>query len=78
MDAEKYIKGFNSGYTLAAFKPTLAESVLKNVSITSEYLEGLVAGKEQIELEQNLDKLSEIEQLRNDKSSRDNSRDHDY
>jgi hypothetical protein len=64
MDTEKYIKGFNSGYILAAHKPDLA-IIAPETPIANDYLDGLTDGKNQMEFEKTFENLNELDSLRN-------------
>jgi hypothetical protein len=66
MNTEKYIKGFNNGYILAEHKPDLAESLSKTSATANDYVEGLIDGREQLEFEKSKEKISELNQLRNE------------
>lgn len=59
MDEQNYIKGFNSGYYLQENEPELFKSILTGTKGDSQYLEGLVAGKEQYEKEVKREKIRE-------------------
>ena len=65
-----YIKGFNSGYLLAKYMPALLAKILKNVSPTNDFVEGLFSGKEEYELEYSRTQLDELNLLRNNPENR--------
>lgn len=69
---KQYIQGFNNGYLLEKFEPTLLATVLKDLSPTTPYLEGLIEGKDQLELEHSQKELDDLHRLRDDTLSRDN------
>ena len=50
-ESEKYIKGFNSGYTLRQHSPKLAKELIDLLKEQSDYIQGLKDGKEQFEKE---------------------------
>jgi hypothetical protein len=65
MNREKqYIQGFNNGYTLAQYEPKLLQTISQNLSASTIYLDGLVEGKEQFEIEKEKVLLDEFSQLR--------------
>lgn len=71
----QYIRGFNSGYLLAKYIPTLLAKIVKNVRPTNDFTEGLFSGKEEYELEHSRTQAEEISQLR--KKSRDRDKGHE-
>lgn len=50
-ESEKYIKGFNSGYTLRQHSPKLAKELIDLLKEQSDYIQGLKDGKLQFEKE---------------------------
>ena len=50
-ESEKYIKGFNSGYTLRQHSSKLAKELIDLLKEQSDYIQGLKDGKEQFEKE---------------------------
>ena len=46
-----FIHGFNNGYLLARYEPTLLATVVKNLRPANDYLAGLFSGKQHYELE---------------------------
>lgn len=67
---QQYIRAFNNGYILTHYEPKLLNVISKNLAQTNNYLKGFFAGKEQKEFEQGKEKLSEIEELRNQSNNR--------
>ena len=66
MDTEKqYVTGFNNGYILAKHEPGLLSKIVKNLSSTTNYLQGLFSGKEEYELEHSRVHENELNLLRN-------------
>ena len=65
-----YIKGFNSGYLLAKYMPVLLTKIVKNVSPTNDFVEGLFSGKQEYELEYSRTQLDELNLLRNKSENR--------
>ena len=65
-----YIKGFNSGYFLAKYMPTLLAKIVKNVTPANDFVEGFFSGKEEYELEYSLTQLDELNLLRNKSENR--------
>ena len=73
MSTEKYyIQAFNNGYTLADYEPKLLNTISKNLTTSNIYLNGLLDGKAQFEIEKNKVILDELSQLRNEASGRNN------
>lgn len=66
-----YIRGFNQGYLLARYEPSLLAMVVKNVSPAGDYLQGFFSGKEEYELEQSQTRLDELSRLREETKDRD-------
>ena len=65
MSTEKqYILAFNNGYILEQYEPSLLNIVSQNLTPSNNYLQGLFAGRQHLELEINQDKLYELRQLR--------------
>jgi hypothetical protein len=56
---KQYQHGFNSGYTLAKYNPTLYVNINKNLEPTSDFIDGLLSGGNQYELE--LTKSNKVE-----------------
>jgi len=54
---KKYIVGFNNGYLIARYHPDLFEKLEKNLDSKNEYLQGLLFGKREHEVEKNNLKL---------------------
>jgi hypothetical protein len=48
---QQFQKGFNNGYLLAQYKPELAEQVTKDLKPENDYLDGLLSGKQEYEME---------------------------
>ena len=66
MDAEKkFIKGFNHGYTLAEHEHELLNKIVKNLNLTNDYVQGIVSGKDEFELEKSRTHLDDLNRLRN-------------
>ena len=73
MNTEKqYIQAFNNGYTLAEYEPNLLNTISKNLSHSNMYLNGLLAGEQEHELEKNKEALAELSELRNIAKDRNN------
>ena len=73
MSTEKYyIQAFNNGYTLADYEPKLLNTISKNLTTSNMYINGLLDGKEQFEIEMDKVILDELSQLRNEASGRNN------
>ena len=72
MDTEKlFAVGFNNGYLLAKYEPSLLSKIIKNVQPSAGYLEGFFSGKEEYELENNRSQMDDINRLRNISRDRD-------
>ena len=66
MNAEKkFIKGFNHGYILAEHEPDILSKIVKNLNSTNDYVQGIVSGKEEFELEKSRTHLDDLSRLRN-------------
>lgn len=59
MDQEKFIKGFNHGYTLQEQEPELLAKILKSPASKSDYLDGIKEGQKQYEREKLLKQLEQ-------------------
>lgn len=66
-----FIKGFNSGYLLAKHMPSLLDKIVKNVSPTNDFSEGLFSGRKEYELEHSKTQSEELKRLRNKSKYRD-------
>lgn len=62
----QYIKGFNNGYLLAKYEPSLLDKLFKQLAPSGEYLEGMFSGKEEYELEHSRMQMDELKRLRNE------------
>jgi len=58
----EYLKGFNSAYLLAQYKPQLIEQLLTH-NIDNEYFRGMKDGKRIFEQERSQSRLKELENL---------------
>jgi hypothetical protein len=47
---QEFNKGFNNGYLLAKYEPEVASMLVKDMSGQGDYFQGLVAGKQEYEL----------------------------
>lgn len=61
----KFIKGFNHGYTLAEHEPDILNKIVKNLNSTNDYVQGIVSGKEEFELEKSRTHLDDLTRIRN-------------
>jgi hypothetical protein len=66
-----YTNGFNNGYLLAKYEPSLLEQVLKQLAPSSEYLEGLFSGREEYQREYTRTQLDGLSRLRDNTQDRD-------
>ena len=72
MNAEKkFTKGFNHGYTLAEHEPDILSKIVKNLDSTNDYVQGIVSGKEEFELEKSRTHLDDLKRIRNKSKERD-------
>lgn len=72
MNAEKkFINGFNHGYTLAKHEPDILSKIVKNLNSTNDYVQGIVSGKEEFELEKSRTHLDDLTHIRNKSQDRD-------
>ncbi len=69
---QQYIKGFNQGYIVTKYNPTLMNSISATLSPSNPYSEGMLHGKAEHEFEQTKDKFKEIENLRANSNNRAN------
>ncbi|MFM2226178.1 MAG: hypothetical protein RJA07_2380 [Bacteroidota bacterium] len=69
-----YTDGFNKGYLLSKHRPELLKSILPTLKPENNFLEGLISGSKEHELEQNKTHLQDLNQLRNKSKSRENDR----
>ncbi|HUZ59426.1 MAG TPA: hypothetical protein VMU83_11650 [Hanamia sp.] len=69
----KFIKGFNHGYTLAKYEPGLLSKIVKDINSKNDYVQGIVSGKEEFELEKSRTHLDDLTRLRT--KSKDQDRD---
>lgn len=61
---QQYILAFNNGYVLAQHEPKILNTITKSLVPSNNYLEGLFAGKKQLEMENAKNQLFELGQLR--------------
>lgn len=69
---QQYIKGFNQGYIVTKYNPSLMNSISATLSPSNSYLEGMVEGKQEMEFEQMREQLEEFENLRGNSYGREN------
>ena len=62
---EKFIKGFNHGYTLAKHEPDFLSNILKGLRSSNNYIEGIYSGKEEFEIEKSRAHLDDLSRIRN-------------
>ncbi len=67
---QQYINGFNSGYILARHEPQLLNQVAKNLHPLNDYLDGLLSGREEFEMEKSRSQLDELQKLREQSKDR--------
>lgn len=61
MDTEYiYAKGFNTGYCITKYEPNLSDTFAKSVSNTNDFFQGFFDGKEQMQIEKNLEQLHQV------------------
>lgn len=61
-----YIKGFNHGYILSKFIPTLLAKLVDGIKSINDYEIGFLAGKSEFEKEKSKSKLDELNEIRKD------------
>lgn len=61
---KEYTDGFNNAYILASEEPELLEDIVRGLNPSSVFLEGLFAGKDQWNHEQEKEQENELAQLR--------------
>ena len=65
-DQEKlYAKGFNNGYLLSRYEPTLLNQIVRSNNSHNEYFQGLVSGSKEHILENSQDRLNDLTNIRN-------------
>ena len=62
MENEKYIKGFNHGFLLAKYKPTLLKN-LGNIKSLDNYVLGILEGKVEFERNKMKSRYKELNKL---------------
>ena len=77
MEEQKYIRGFNDGYLLAKHMPTLLSKLTKNLKVTNDFVEGILMGKEEFDLEHSRTQTDELKRLRNKSQNRDKGHERD-
>jgi len=50
-DEKQFVAGFNSGYLLAKFEPTIISNLLKNSHPLTTYIQGLTSGQQEYFIE---------------------------
>jgi len=73
-EEKQFTRGFNSGYFLSKYLPDLFSKVLRNIKPTSDYLQGLFAGKKEFEIENTKQELNEVKRIRSSTKSHDTDR----
>jgi len=68
----QYTKGFNSGYVIAKYNPFLIKTLTASLAPSNSYLEGMILGRKEYELEIFKDQLKEIGDLRANSNVRSN------
>lgn len=63
---KQFITGFNSGYILAKYETTMLSTLTKGIRSDNSYIQGILSGQKEYELEQTKYRLDELEQLRKD------------
>ena len=64
-EEKKFIKGYNHGYTLAEHEPDLLNKIVKKLDSTNDYVQGIVSGKEEFEMEKSRIQLDDLTRIRN-------------
>jgi hypothetical protein len=63
-DQSLFIRGFNNGYLLDRFEPTLLASLLRGLPLSNLYVSGLSKGQGRNQMERTTQELEAIAQLR--------------
>ncbi|MBX7109642.1 MAG: hypothetical protein K1X61_13400 [Chitinophagales bacterium] len=63
-DEKKFIKGFNHGYILTKYLPSLVSNLIGSLKSTNEYFSGFFAGKQEYEMEKAKNELEVLGQIR--------------
>ena len=64
---EEYKKGFNAGYLLQKYKSDLLNKIVKSLSLTGDFFQGLFAGKEEVEREYKKEQLRHLNNIRDNR-----------
>ena len=63
-DEKKFIKGFNHGYMLTKYLPSLISDLIGSLKSTNDYFTGFFAGKQEYESEKAKNELEALDQSR--------------
>lgn len=66
-----YKEGFNNGYLLAQYEPSLLEKLLGHLEPSGHYLEGMFSGKEEFQLEYTRSQTEALSRLRDHSQDQD-------
>ena len=70
----QYTDGFNKGYLLNKHRPELLKSMLPTIKPENDFLDGLIGGSKEHELEMEKTQADELNRLRNQSQSREHDR----
>ena len=60
----QFIKGFNGGYLLEQYEPDMLATVLKNLDLSDDFLQGLSDGQKEYQQERIRTELKKLSHLR--------------
>jgi len=70
INEKEYIKGFNHAAILSDLRPELLSDIIPSLNPSNSYFEGFFDAKEQYELNNTVQNLDELENLRQSNDSR--------
>lgn len=62
---QEFTKGFNNGFLIAQYESEIASMVVKDIKSDSHYFQGLIAGKQEYELNKNRYQIKDNDRSRN-------------
>lgn len=71
----EFVRGFNDAYILAAHEPTLLSDMCRSLNPSNDFFDGFFAGKDQWQIEQELNNEKELGALRSRSKEKDRDAD---
>lgn len=68
---QQFTKGFNHGYLMEKYTPSLLKKIIKSINPSSEYFQGFFSGKRKYEVEKNKYHEDDLIKLRKSVKGRD-------